>query len=38
MYKEVVKAIDTKTRVRGSRVKYLHKPKPWVQWIDLENP
>jgi len=26
MYKEVIKGIDTKTRVRGSRVKYLHKP------------
>ena len=26
MYKEVIKGINTKTRVRGSRVKYFHKP------------
>ena len=38
MYKEVVKGINTKTSVRGSRVKYLHMPKPLVQMFDLENP
>ena len=36
MYKEVIKGINTKTRVQGSRVKYLHKP--GVQLIDLKNP